>query len=80
MKKNIILAAAVAALSMFASSCQKEEFVGEPAVTGEGLVFTATIDNSATKTTINTDILSAISLAAAPPLPISLVRLLPPAT
>ena len=55
MKKNIILAAAVAALSMFASSCQKEEFVGEPAVTGEGLVFTATIDNSATKTTINTD-------------------------
>ena len=55
MKKNIILAAAVAALSMFASSCQKEQFVGEPAVTGEGLVFTATIDNSATKTTINTD-------------------------
>ena len=53
MKKSIILAAAVAALLMFASSCQKEEFVNEPAATGDDLVFTATIDNSATKTTID---------------------------
>ena len=37
---------------MFAS-CQKEDI--EPAGTGYDLVFTATIDNSATKTTINTD-------------------------
>ena len=55
MRKSIILAAAVAALAMFASSCQKEELVGEPAGTGNDLVFTATIDNSATKTTVNTD-------------------------
>ena len=55
MKKTLILAAAVAALTMLASSCQKEEFVGEPAGTGNGLVFTATIDNAATKTTVNTD-------------------------
>ena len=52
MKKTLILAAAVAALAMLAS-CQKEEFVSEPAGTGEGLVFTATIDNPATRTTIN---------------------------
>ena len=38
---------------MFAS-CQKEEFVNEPQA-GESLVFTATIDNSATKTIVNTD-------------------------
>ena len=54
MRKSIILAAAVAALAMLAS-CQKEEFVCEPAGTGEGLVFTATIDNPATRTTVNTD-------------------------
>ena len=54
MRKSIILAAAVAVLAMLAS-CQKEEFVGEPAGTGEGLVFTATIDNPATRTTVNTD-------------------------
>ena len=53
MKKSIILAA-VAAISMFAS-CQKEEFVGESAGAGNDLVFTATIDNYATKTTVNTD-------------------------
>ena len=52
MRKNIILAAAVAALAMFAS-CQQEDI--EPAVTGSDIVFTATIDNPATRTTINTD-------------------------
>ena len=52
MKKSIILAAAVAALAMFAS-CQKEEL--ESASSGNDLVFTATIDNSATRTIINTD-------------------------
>ena len=48
MKKSIILAAAVAALTMFAS-CQKEDLVNESDGTGNDLVFTATIDNSATK-------------------------------
>ena len=52
MKKNIILAAAVAALAMFAS-CQKEDI--EPANNGSDLVFTATIDNPATRTTVNTN-------------------------
>ena len=55
MRKSIILAAAVAALAIFAS-CQKEEFVGEPgAGKGSDLIFTATIDNPATRTTVNTD-------------------------
>ena len=55
MKKSIILAAAVAALAMFAS-CQKVEIVtvDEPGA-GSDLIFTATIDNPATRTTINTD-------------------------
>ena len=52
MKKSIILAAAVAALAIFAS-CQKEEL--ESASSGNDLVFTATIDNPATRTTVNTD-------------------------
>ena len=52
MKKALILAAAVAALTIFAS-CQKEDI--EPANDGGDLVFTATIDNPATRTTINTD-------------------------
>ena len=51
MKKTLILAAAVAALAMLASSCQKEN--PAPVQAPEGLVFTATIDNSATKTTID---------------------------
>ena len=52
MKKALILAAAVAALTIFAS-CQKEDI--EPANDGGDLVFTATIDNPATRTIINTD-------------------------
>ena len=52
MKKSIILAAAVAALAMFAS-CSMEEL--ELSLTGNDLVFTATIDSPATRTTINTD-------------------------
>ena len=52
MRKSIILAAAVAALAMFAS-CQQEDI--EPANNGSDLVFTATIDNPATRTTVNTD-------------------------
>ena len=55
MKKSIILAGAVAVLAML-TSCQKEEIVpvDEPGA-GSDLVFTATIDNPATRTTINTD-------------------------
>ena len=57
MKRTMIFAAA-AAMFMFAS-CQKEEGTPVQNSRSDELVFTATIDRSATKTSINTDASSA---------------------